>query len=137
MDSQDQGKSSGNPIETSRSLKRKKSDSSSDADDSIQPRSSPIHLDYASDSLSIAHHYNSRPNLDKFHRTQSPIIHLRSFNNWVKSVLVTEFVSRKGAKRVLDLACGKGGDLPKWNKSRIEQLVGVGILLDYKMLDSD
>lgn len=46
---------------------------------------------------------------------------MRSFNNWVKSVLIN-LHTRPGA-RVLDLCCGKGGDLNKWAKVQISDYV--------------
>ena len=80
---------------------------------------------------------------------------MKSFNNWVKSVLITRFAhpaladspvspaeaegmgcGRPGERpggvkgRVLDMGCGKGGDLTKWSKARIKEYVGVGTLLD-------
>ena len=32
----------------------------------------------------------------------------------------------RGSGKVLDIGCGKGGDLTKWNKARIREYVGVG-----------
>ncbi len=74
----------------------------------------------------VASHYNSRPNVQPAARGRSAIIHLRDFNNWTKSVLIREFVSQRNLK-VLDLACGKGGDLLKWDKARVSHITGVGI----------
>lgn len=52
-------------------------------------------------------------------RNQSRIIYLRSCNNWIKSTLIKqadEILKENGInnKNLLDLACGKGGDLYKW-----------------------
>lgn len=68
-------------------------------------------------------------------RQLSPIIGLKSFNNWVKSVLIGKF-TRPGFPQpnrrdkpqgvVLDLGCGKGGDLQKWNVARIQHYMGFG-----------
>lgn len=77
------------------------------------------------DSQSVAAHYNSRPNVQPSERNRSEIIHLRDFNNWTKSVLIREFVSQ-GNLKVLDLACGKGGDLFKWDKASVTHVTGVG-----------
>ena len=77
------------------------------------------------ESQSVADHYNSRPNMQPSERHRSSIIHLRDFNNWTKSVLIREFVSQ-GNLKVLDLACGKGGDLFKWDKASVTHVTGVG-----------
>jgi mRNA (guanine-N7-)-methyltransferase len=73
----------------------------------------------------VADHYNARPDSGVAQRGRSPILHLRSFNNWVKSVLIREFLSAPKLK-VLDLACGKGGDLLKWDKASASHVTGVG-----------
>ena len=83
------------------------------------------HPSSQNDSLSVAEHYNSRPNVQPDIRGRSAIIHLRDFNNWTKSVLIREFVSQRNLK-VLDLACGKGGDLYKWDKASVSHVTGVG-----------
>ena len=49
---------------------------------------------------------------------------MRNFNNWVKSVLIREYLQNDAI--VLDLCCGKGGDLNKWKEGRIEHLVCAG-----------
>ncbi|KAF8298356.1 hypothetical protein DL93DRAFT_2161122 [Clavulina sp. PMI_390] len=96
----------------------------------------------------VAQHYNARPEVGKAAREHSPIIGLKSFNNWIKAVLIAKFarptiretnsrpeeVEFVGSKkrprfiaRVLDLGCGKGGDLGKWAKSDIAGYAGVDI----------
>ncbi|KAI9281171.1 guanine-N(7)-methyltransferase domain-containing protein [Sporodiniella umbellata] len=74
----------------------------------------------------VAQHYNSRPELGKYKRKESAIFRLRSFNNWVKSVLIQQHVHRR-RQTVLDMGCGKGGDLLKWSKARIQHLVAADI----------
>lgn len=71
----------------------------------------------------------------------SPIIGLKNFNNWIKSVLIAKFGRRgddhyknnhtqqeeQGRKlKVLDLGCGKGGDLQKWFKAGTDEYIGFG-----------
>lgn len=77
------------------------------------------------DAKHIATHYNQIKPLGRHDRQKSDILGVRNFNNWVKSVLIHEY-SRSGAT-VLDLACGKGGDLPKWKRTSIRRMVGVDI----------
>lgn len=56
-------------------------------------------------------------------RADSFLYHMRAFNGWVKATQIQELDPRitvngkpqgKSPLRVLDLACGKGGDLTKW-----------------------
>ncbi|XP_021716491.1 mRNA cap guanine-N7 methyltransferase 1-like [Chenopodium quinoa] len=73
----------------------------------------------------VADHYSSRTNQTLEEREASPIIHLKKLNNWIKSVLI-QLYARPG-NAVLDLACGKGGDLIKWDKAKIGYYVGIDI----------
>ncbi|PWZ53497.1 mRNA cap guanine-N7 methyltransferase 1 [Zea mays] len=73
----------------------------------------------------VADHYSARSNQTLEERENSPIIHLKKLNNWIKSVLV-QLYARPG-DCVLDLACGKGGDLIKWDKAKVGYYVGVDI----------
>lgn len=86
-------------------------------------------------------------------RADSKLYHMRNFNGWVKATQIAELdpltvdpsltcsTSKKRKRsnhplRVLDLACGKGGDLGKWvlHKRGIANYVGIdvarGSLLD-------
>ncbi|KAJ1267540.1 hypothetical protein BS78_07G064300 [Paspalum vaginatum] len=73
----------------------------------------------------VADHYSARSNQTLEERENSPIIHLKKLNNWIKSVLI-QLYARPG-DCVLDLACGKGGDLIKWDKAKVGYYVGVDI----------
>ncbi|CAH0558088.1 unnamed protein product [Brassicogethes aeneus] len=77
----------------------------------------------------VAYHYNQLEEKGQAERSKSRIVHLRNFHNWIKSMLISEFISKiRGSKynepiRVLDLGCGKGGDLFKWQKANIKHLI--------------
>ncbi|KAJ4982100.1 hypothetical protein NE237_032937 [Protea cynaroides] len=73
----------------------------------------------------VADHYSARTNQTLEDREASPIIHLKKLNNWIKSVLI-QLYARRG-DFVLDLACGKGGDLIKWDKVKVGYYVGIDI----------
>mmetsp|Transcript_10850 Transcript_10850/g.14774 ORF Transcript_10850/g.14774 Transcript_10850/m.14774 type:complete len:331 (-) Transcript_10850:60-1052(-) len=73
----------------------------------------------------VADHYSSRENQSRKRRQVSPIYHLRLLNNWLKSVLINEYTGEEDL--VFDLGCGKGGDLPKWDKIGIGYYFGVDI----------
>lgn len=113
--------------------------------DQPHPTKAPRHS--VSDAL-VAQHYNARPEVGKTAREASPIIGLKNFNNWIKAVLIAKFArpaihetnsrteglefvgARRRPKytaRILDLGCGKGGDLGKWAKAEIAGYVGVDI----------
>lgn len=72
----------------------------------------------------VKSHYDARPNSDVVSREKSPIIQVRHFNNWIKSVLIGQYV--RPGDTVLDICGGKGGDLPKWNHGGIHHLVLAG-----------
>lgn len=68
-------------------------------------------------------------------RADSWLYHMRSFNGWVKATQIQELDPKTNVKgkraplRVLDLACGKGGDLGKWNLHNrgVSNYVGVDV----------
>ena len=62
-------------------------------------------------------------------RAGSSILHLRALNNWVKAVLIASHAAPLPPRRVLDLACGKCGDLAKWRLAGAMQYCGVDISL--------
>jgi SAM-dependent methyltransferase len=71
-------------------------------------------------------------------RADSRLYHMRAFNGWVKATQIQELdprivkngrVQPKAPLRVLDLACGKGGDLTKWtlHERGISNYVGIDV----------
>ncbi|WFD33308.1 mRNA (guanine-N(7))-methyltransferase [Malassezia cuniculi] len=79
-------------------------------------------------TVHVATHYNNREEVGIIERENSPIIGLKRFNNWVKSAVIsmgTKTMSR--SIRVMDLGCGKGGDLKKWDKRGLSFMLMVDI----------
>ena len=72
----------------------------------------------------VAHHYNKREEKGLAERNKSRIVYMRNFNNWIKSQLISEYLEKIKDNnfgrplRVLDMCCGKGGDLLKWLKGK-------------------
>ena len=61
-------------------------------------------------------------------RKASRIIFLRSFNNWVKASMINKYCHKLGKHlSVLELCCGKGGDLDKYFMNKIKLFVGADI----------
>ncbi|KAJ8670558.1 hypothetical protein QAD02_001817, partial [Eretmocerus hayati] len=81
-------------------------------------------------ATAVASHYNARDNEGLHQRNQSRIVYMRNFNNWIKSMLINEYLEKaKQGKsygdpiRVLDMCCGKGGDLLKWRKANVTHVI--------------
>ncbi|ROW08438.1 hypothetical protein VMCG_03144 [Cytospora schulzeri] len=87
-------------------------------------------------------HYNAVPERGRdWRKTDSRIKGLRSFNNWVKSCIIQKFapdedhtpgafergMSSGSELLILDIGCGKGGDLGKWQQApqTVELYVGL------------
>jgi mRNA (guanine-N7-)-methyltransferase len=89
---------------------------------------------------------NRREDVGVKGRENSRIFPLRKFNNWIKSVIIGRFARprpdapgsennddersakrRRVGGRVLELGCGKGGDLAKWERARASELVMIDI----------
>lgn len=71
----------------------------------------------------VAQHYNELKEKGLAERFKSRIFYMRNFNNWIKSMLISEYLEKikesiqfGSPLRVLDMCCGKGGDLLKWQK---------------------
>jgi mRNA (guanine-N7-)-methyltransferase len=78
-------------------------------------------------ALTVRSHYNARPNQTPNARSHSPSIRIKKLNNWIKAALINSTAPRGAV--VLDLCCGKGGDLAKWQGVGVRHLVCAGELL--------
>lgn len=61
----------------------------------------------------------------EFDRREGDAYPLKKFHNQIKGLLLEEFASHKG--RLLDLACGRGGDIFKWIEKKISYVEGYDI----------
>ncbi|KAJ4150599.1 hypothetical protein LMH87_011341 [Akanthomyces muscarius] len=90
----------------------------------------------------VRQHYNSVPERGRQWRTtDSKIKGLRVFNNWIKSCLIQRYspdedhapgsreMGRTSGKEllILDIGCGKGGDLNKWQQAPQSVQLYVGL----------
>ena len=71
----------------------------------------------------VASHYNNIEEKGLKERSKSRIFYMRNSNNWIKSYLISYCLEQIRDRQVddypisvLDLGCGKGGDLLKWQK---------------------
>ncbi|XP_012286817.1 mRNA cap guanine-N7 methyltransferase isoform X2 [Orussus abietinus] len=82
-------------------------------------------------SALVADHYNAITDKGLSFRSQSRIVYMRNFNNWIKTMLINEYLNKIRQEKmlhgsplkVLDMCCGKGGDLLKWHKANISHLI--------------
>ena len=61
-------------------------------------------------------------------RKASRVLFVRHFNNWIKAVLINKYTHLLGYDlSVLDLGCGRGGDLIKFFQTKVKLYVGADI----------
>ncbi|KAF1349643.1 mRNA capping enzyme-domain-containing protein [Delphinella strobiligena] len=79
----------------------------------------------------VSAHYNAVPERGReWRKTDSQIKGLRSLNNWVKSTIIQKFSQPDIPTPnllVLDMGCGKGGDLMKWQSAPQTPRLYVGV----------
>nr|SVE76431.1 EOG090X07I2 [Daphnia longispina] len=78
----------------------------------------------------VANHYNQLLERGVAERKESRIFHMRNLNNWIKSRIIGNILDQirkdNGSHcrlNVLDLGCGKGGDLLKWERGNVHHVV--------------
>ena len=72
---------------------------------------------------------------------------IKSFNNWIKAVLINKYCQRRGADvrksldmppsstqrsllHILDIGCGHGQDISKWSQNGVGYIVGIDVSED-------
>lgn len=90
--------------------------------------------------LNVTKHYNAlSDNTTGHRRALTDAFMLRKFNNWVKAVLIGEYATfspcgkRDSFRNILDICCGKGGDMAKWGAVR----PGVVVMVDAAAVSID
>ena len=73
----------------------------------------------------IKKHYENAEGLGKKERELLETISVRKMNNFIKTVLINEHVPEESS--ILDIGCGKGGDLKKFAHRNILEYVGIDI----------
>lgn len=107
-----------------RGTKRPHKDDEADQDNGESAAKDPQHTNV------VASHYNQLKERGLYERSKSRIFYMRNFNNWIKSILINRYLNKIREKsalgtplRVMDMCCGKGGDLLKWAKGNITHLI--------------
>jgi len=77
------------------------------------------------DNNNVADHYNKIKPMEVEERNNSKIISIRQVNNFIKQKLIEKYVKENSV--VLDLGCGKGGDLTKLKFRNIRHYYGCDI----------
>jgi mRNA (guanine-N7-)-methyltransferase len=72
-----------------------------------------------------AEFYETQQKTNNQIRNVSPIIFLRNFQNFIKAMLISEVTFKIPGLSVLDLCCGRGGDMVKWKKANVAHYVGL------------
>lgn len=118
--------------QSSGSRKRKIENVIEECDDETEIKNEDGYVERSSEGHSnvVAAHYNTLKEKGLDERLKSRIFYMRNFNNWIKSMLINEYLTKvkDGQKhnspiRVMDMCCGKGGDLLKWRKGNITHLI--------------
>jgi len=80
----------------------------------------------------VQQHYDNRKLESKSDREQSQSLYVRNFNNWIKMVILSEACKKCNGRNdnrlaVIDLACGQGGDLSKYEHLPVWDYIGIDI----------
>ena len=93
---------------------------------------------YSVENQKPVDYYDSKEAKQIEERQTTETYNHRVFNNWIKSVLIDKYTTKvkeayendwgeKLRLSVLDIACGKGGDLRKWDIAETRNYYGVDI----------
>ena len=77
------------------------------------------------DMSSIKDHYDAVGTTTQKARASGELFRLKKYHNSVKRSLIQKYAT--GCERLLDFACGRGGDLQKWHDCQVQFVKGVDI----------
>lgn len=77
------------------------------------------------DRLSKANDIYEKKNFTYYQKKTGDATNMRAFNNWIKTNMIQTYCKNK--QNVLDIGCGRGGDLIKFVHATIDQYVGIDI----------
>lgn len=86
------------------------------------------------DNNNVQNHYNNLKTVSQAQRKLSKILNIRNMNNFIKSVLIRKY--GKHGQRILDLGCGRGGDMKKHFANKPSCFYGVDIA-EYSILEAE
>lgn len=66
---------------------------------------------------------------DKNNNSHSHFYNMKKFHNNIKKELITKYATE--CNKLIDLGCGKGGDMHKWINSNIKYVIGYDINKDF------
>lgn len=75
----------------------------------------------------VARFYHNKHKQNLQERAQSPTLQIRTFNNFIKSVLISDALAGRRKCQVLDMCGGSGGDLGKYNFSDVADVTLVDV----------
>jgi mRNA capping enzyme len=71
-------------------------------------------------------------------RETSKIFRLRNYNNWVKTILIAQELNLvRDNRRVLEIGCGRGGEIKKYLYHDVKLLVGLGAYFYIHVLEKN
>lgn len=75
--------------------------------------------------MNVQQHYDGVGVTTRADRARGPLIELKRFHNAIKRDLLTRY-THPGCT-LLDMCCGRGGDLQKWNDCRVGRVLAIDI----------
>jgi mRNA (guanine-N7-)-methyltransferase len=89
---------------------------------------SPNYIDIAKDNFNLTINPYSFEKMNKSKKRDTTyFFNMRRFHNWIKRVLLDSYSVPNGSGGLLDLCCGKGGDIYKWGDNCIRYVEGYDI----------